>query len=81
MSQSCAKALSPSKRVPAIVVFESPRIYLDICEAARYLRVSVRTVHTLIKAKQLTYTKSRGQLRFRLSWLNDYLDKRTVKAA
>ena len=38
-------------------------------------------MHTLIKTKQVTFTRVREGLRFRLQWLNDYLDKRTVKAA
>jgi excisionase family DNA binding protein len=66
--------------MPSIICFESPRLLLTIDEAAQYLRVSRRTVHTLIKAKQLTYTRVRGQLRFRLSWLNTYLDERTAAA-
>jgi excisionase family DNA binding protein len=66
--------------VPTIIVFESPRLYLTIEEAAQYLRVSRRTIYTLMKKKQLTYTRVRGGLRFRLQWLNDYLDKRTVAA-
>lgn len=68
-----------SKKI-AIVVLETPRLVLTIDEAALYLRVSVRTIHTLIKTKQLSYTRVREGLRFRLSYLNDYLDKRTVKA-
>jgi excisionase family DNA binding protein len=76
------KAFASRSTNPVIVlVLESPRLYLTIDEVAEYLRVSRRTVGTLIKTKQLTYTKVRGQLRFRLSWLNDYLDKRTVKTA
>lgn len=64
-----------------IIVFENPRLLLTIEEAAMYLRCSVRTVHTLIKSKQLRYTRVREGLRFRLQWLNEYLDKRSVKAA
>jgi excisionase family DNA binding protein len=65
----------------AVVVLETPRLHLTIEEAATYLRVSRRTVRTLIKTKQLTYTRVREGIRFRLQWLNDYLDKRTVRAA
>jgi len=54
---------------------------LTIDEAAVYLRVSRRTIYTLMGKKQVTYTRVREGLRFRLQWLNDYLDKRTVKAA
>lgn len=70
-----------SKCPPTIVVLESPRLYLNIVEAARYLRCSRRTLHTLIKNKQLSFTRVRGALRFRLSALNRYLDERTVEAA
>jgi excisionase family DNA binding protein len=51
---------------------------LDIKDAADYLRVSVRTVTTLKKNKQLTYSRVRGQLRFRKIDLDRYLQKRTV---
>lgn len=71
----------PVKKLPVVIVFETPRLLLTIDEAALYLRVSVRTVHTLIKTKQLRYTRVREGLRFRLQWLNEYLDKRTVAAA
>jgi excisionase family DNA binding protein len=73
----------PRKPVaPAVVVvLENPRLNLTIEEAAKYLRVSRRTMHTLIKTKQVTFSRVREGLRFRLQWLNDYLDKRTVKAA
>ena len=64
-----------------VLVLENPRLYLTIEEAATYLRVSRRTMHTLVKTKQVTFTRVREGLRFRLSWLNEYLDKRTVKAA
>jgi excisionase family DNA binding protein len=59
---------------------ETPRLYLTTIEAAQYLRVCRRTIHTLIRNKQITYTRVRGGLGFRLQWLNEYLDKRTVRA-
>jgi excisionase family DNA binding protein len=65
----------------SVIVLENPRLHLTIEEAAEYLRVSRRTMHTLIKTKQVTFTRVREGLRFRLQWLNEYLDKRTVKAA
>jgi excisionase family DNA binding protein len=70
-----------SKKYAAIIVFESPRLYLTIDEAAQYLRVSRRTVYTLMKTKQLRFTRVRKAPRFRLQWLNDYMDRRTVKEA
>lgn len=71
-----------SRKTPAVIlVLENPRLLLTIEEAAQYLRVSRRTIHTLIKTKQLSYTRVREGLRFRLSRLNEYLDKREVKAA
>lgn len=70
-----------SVRKIAVIILETPRLLLTIDEAAQYLRVSRRTIHTLIKTKQLSYTRVREGLRFRLQWLNDYLDKRSVKAA
>jgi excisionase family DNA binding protein len=71
----------PVRKPVAIIVLENPRLHLTIEEAAEYLRVSRRTMHTLIKTKQVTFTRVREGLRFRLQWLNEYLDKRTVKAA
>lgn len=68
-------------KTSTILVLESPRLNLTIEEAAKYLRVSRRTIYTLMEKKQLTYTRVREGLRFRLSWLNEYLDKRTVLAA
>ncbi len=79
-----ASGTSPTRRTakPAtIIVLETPRLNLTIDEAAIYLRVSRRTIYTLMEKKQLTYTRVREGLRFRLSWLNDYMDKRTVHAA
>ena len=73
--------MSVRKKPTVIVVLENPRLHLTIEEAAEYLRVSRRTMHTLIKTKQVTFTRVREGLRFRLQWLNEYLDKRTVKAA
>ena len=67
------------KKLATILVFESPRLLLKVEEAAQYLRVSRRTIATLVKNKQVTFTRARGGLRFRLQWLNEYLDRRTVK--
>lgn len=60
--------------------FETPRLYLDAKEAAQHLRVSRRQVAKLAQSRQLTFTRVRRALRFRLQWLNEYLDRRTVKA-
>jgi excisionase family DNA binding protein len=65
----------------AILVLETPRLYLTVEEAAQYLRVSRRTLYTLMKRKQITFTRVREGVRFRLQWLNDYMDRRTVKWA
>jgi excisionase family DNA binding protein len=74
-------SLMAVQKKSAVIVLESPRLYLNIEDAAQYLRVSRRTMHTLIKTRQVTFTRVRDGLRFRLQWLNEYLDKRTVKAA
>jgi len=66
---------------PVILVLETPRLYLTVEEAAQYLRVSGRTLYTLMKKKQITFTRVREGVRFRLQWLNDYMERRTVKAA
>jgi excisionase family DNA binding protein len=61
-----------------IVVLESPRLYLTIDEAATYLRCSRRTIYTMVDSKEVRFTRVRGEIRFRLQWLNEYLDNRTV---
>ena len=74
------RKLPPKSEVPAspsIAVL--PRL-LTIKEAAEVLNVSVRTVHTILAKKQLTYFKVRGQLRFDAKHLNEYLERRMVKA-
>jgi len=80
MPKGFAKWCAPNQTA-AILVFESPRLYLTVDEAAQYLRVSRRTLYTLMKRKQITFTRVREGVRFRLQWLNDYLDRRTARAA
>ena len=67
-----------------VAVFPSlanlPRL-MKIEEVAHILAVSVRTVHRILKLKQLTCTRVRGQLRFDPAHIVEYLSKRTVKAA
>jgi excisionase family DNA binding protein len=76
------KRCVPVRAQPAVIlVLENPRLHLTLEEAAQYLRVSLRTMHTLKQIKHVKYTRVRGQVRFRLQWLNEYLDKRTVEAA
>jgi excisionase family DNA binding protein len=77
---------SAPKRFKAPQVPASPSIavlphLLNIKEAAEVLHVSVRTVHTIIAKKQLTYFHVRGQLRFDPAHLNEYLQRRIVRAA
>jgi len=36
---------------------------------------------TMALSAQITFTRVREGVRFRLQWLNDYMDRRTVKAA
>lgn len=79
--KTCCPACGARVDALIIIAIENPRLLLTIDEAARYLRVSRRTIHTLIKKRQLSYTRVREGLRFRLQWLNEYLDKRTVQAA
>ena len=61
-------------------VISLPKL-LNIKEVAHFLNVSVRTVHTIIKAKQITHSRVRGQLRFDPIHLDEYLRRRTVQAA
>jgi excisionase family DNA binding protein len=69
------------KKPAVIIVLESPRLWLNIDEAAAYLRVSRRTMSTIVKQKQVKVARVRGGLRFRLQWLNEYMDKRTGAVA
>ena len=64
-----------------ILVLETPRLYLTVEGAARYLRVPRRTLYALMKMKQITFTRVREGVCFRSQWLNDYMERRTVKAA
>jgi len=64
--------------IPSVVSL--PKL-LNIKEVAHFLNVSVRTVHTIIKAKQLTHSRVRGQLRFDPIHIDEYLRRRTVQAA
>jgi excisionase family DNA binding protein len=69
------------KQFPAAPsVISLPKL-LTIKEVAHFLNVSVRTVHTILRSKQLTYSRVRGQLRFDPIHVADYLQKRTVQAA
>jgi excisionase family DNA binding protein len=54
---------------------------LDIKACAHVLGISVRTVHTLIKERQLTFFRVRGQLRFDAAHLNEYLTRRMIRRA
>ena len=72
--------MSHKKQVVIPTLINLPRL-LNIQEAAHVLRVSVRTIHTIIKDRQLTHIRVRGQLRFEPSHLNEYLQKRMVLAA
>jgi excisionase family DNA binding protein len=76
--RSTSVAVLPFVASPSIASL--PRL-INIKEAAHILDVSVRTVHTLLKKKQLTHFRVRGQLRFDPAHLQDYLSKRMVKAA
>jgi excisionase family DNA binding protein len=57
-----------------------PRL-LNIREVAHVLGVSTRTVKRLLKNKQLTHYRVRGQLRFDPIHLDQYLQKRRLAAA
>jgi excisionase family DNA binding protein len=73
--------MAKHKNTPAVPsVIALPKL-LSIKDVAHFLNVSVRTVHTIIKAKQLTHSRVRGQLRFDPIHLDQYLQKRTVQAA
>jgi len=82
-AQKAPKKSAASRRTISIVASPSianlPRL-LNIKETAEILNVSVRTVHTILKNRQLTYFRVRGQLRFDPAHLNEYLRRRMVRA-
>jgi hypothetical protein len=54
---------------------------LTLAEAMNELRIKSRTtMYKIMKGGQLTFTRVHGRPHFRKQWLDDYLDKRTVKA-
>jgi excisionase family DNA binding protein len=67
------------KSSPAPSLIYLPRL-LNLKEVAHVLNVSVRTVHTIIKTRQLTYSHVRGQLRFDPIHIDQYLRNRTIAA-
>jgi excisionase family DNA binding protein len=71
--------LGSRKSVPTPSLINLPRL-LTLKEVAHVLNVSVRTVRTIVKAKQLTYSYVRGQLRFDPMHIDHYLQKRTMTA-
>lgn len=70
---SLAHRKQPCLALPPSFLFVNHRACLDAKEAAQYLRVSRRMVAKLAQSRQVTFTRVRGGLRFRLQWLNDYL--------
>lgn len=66
--------------IPLIASLQLSRM-LTIEEVARLLNVSIRTVHTIKKNRQLKFYRVRGQLRFDLADVNEYLQQRAVKPA
>jgi excisionase family DNA binding protein len=55
--------------------------HLSTKEAAKLLGVSLRTVRTLIKLRQINHFRIRGQIKFDPQHLNEYMAKRFVRAA
>jgi excisionase family DNA binding protein len=72
--------LGPSV-VPLIEAIAAEPRMLSIQEVAYILHVCIRTIHTIIKNRQLRFYRVRGQLRFDPADVNDYLLKRMVRAA
>jgi excisionase family DNA binding protein len=63
----------------SVSIINLPRL-LTISEAAKVLGVSVRTVHNIISKRQLTYFKVQNALRFEPAHLDEYLQRRIVRA-
>jgi excisionase family DNA binding protein len=55
--------------------------HLSTNDAAKLLGVSLRTVRTLIKLRQINHFRIRGQIKFDPQHLNEYMSKRFVRAA
>lgn len=54
--------------------------YLSIEQAAAYLNVTVRAVRSWIEHKRIDYIKMGKYVRFRKEYLDQWVEKNTVKA-
>jgi excisionase family DNA binding protein len=74
MSPKKATVVVPSASVP------SPSL-LTPAQVCSFLQVSPKTLQRLRLRKSLSYVRVQGQIRFRQSSLERYLDKFTVRGA
>jgi excisionase family DNA binding protein len=64
------------------VLAEIPKgTHLGTKDAAKALGISLRTMRTLIKNRQVNHFRIRGQIKFDPQHLNAYMAKRLVRAA
>lgn len=63
--------------VLAVVGVDDP--WLDLPEAVEYLRSSKKSLYRRVRDRQIRFTYFGNQLRFRRSWLDEYLIKREVQ--
>lgn len=78
------KVTTPPKAVPFVssVLADIPKgTHLSANEAAKALGISLRTMRTLIKNRQVNHFRIRGQIKFDPQHLNEYMSKRFVRAA
>lgn len=54
--------------------------YLSIEQAAEYLNVTVRCIRQWIEDKKIDYVKMGKYVRFRKEYLDQWVEKNTVKA-
>ncbi len=60
----------------AIVSIVTDDPWLSMPEAVEHLRTSRKSLYRRVARRQIRFTKDGNQLRFRRSWLDDYLRQR-----
>ncbi|HSY32522.1 MAG TPA: helix-turn-helix domain-containing protein [Verrucomicrobiae bacterium] len=73
--------ITPTAFVSSVLAEIPKGKHLSAKDAAKVLGVSLRTVRTLIKLRQINHFRIRGQIKFDPQHLNEYMAKRFVRAA
>ena len=70
--------MTPEKFEPIVSNGNIGRRLLNVGEAARYLGVSVDTLHKWVQLRAIPHVKAGRALRFDLVALNRYIDEHTI---